>query len=134
MSSNSSLLSNMIYDIVFENQNGRAYLATENGISILDIPFSNENISLNELYVSPQPFIIPDDEYINIRKLISGSNVKILTISGFVIKEFNLDYNENIIKWDGRDNSGRFLSTGIYYITSYKNGKSISKKIAIVRK
>ena len=46
----------------------------------------------------------------------------------------NLDYNENIIKWDGRDNSGRFLSTGIYYITSYKNGKSISKKIAIVRK
>ena len=49
------------------------------------------------------------------------------------MKEFNLSYNENIIKWDGRDELGKLLSTGIYYITSYKSGNSISKKIAIIR-
>jgi len=133
LTSNSPLLSNTIYDIVFNNQDGRVYLATENGISILDVPFSDENESLNELYVSPQPFIIPNDEYIYIKKLISGSNVKIITINGYVVKEFNLSYNENVIKWDGRDELGQLLSTGIYYITSYKSGNSISKKIAIIR-
>ena len=57
-----------------------------------------------------------------------------MTINGFVIKEFDLSYNENILRWDGRDKFDQLLSTGIYYITSYKNGESLSKKIAIIRK
>ena len=133
LTSNSPLLSNTIYDIAFNNQDGQVYILTENGISILGVPFSYENEDLDELYISPQPFIIPNDEYIYIKKLISGSNVKILTINGYVVKEFNLNYNENIIKWDGRDELGNLLSSGIYYITSYKSGNSISKKIAIIR-
>ena len=133
LTSNSPLLSNTIYDIAFNNQDGQVYILTENGISILGVPFSDENEDLDELYISPQPFIIPNDEYIYIKKLISGSNVKILTINGYVVKEFNLNYNENIIKWDGRDELGNLLSSGIYYITSYKSGNSISKKIAIIR-
>ncbi|MDC0145521.1 hypothetical protein OAI93_02880 [bacterium] len=133
LTSNSPLLSNTIYDIAFNNQDGQVYILTENGISILGVPFSDENEDLDELYISPQPFIIPNDEYIYIKKLISGSNVKILTINGYVIKEFNLNYNENIIKWDGRDELGNLLPSGIYYVTSYKSGNSISKKIAIIR-
>ena len=46
--SNSSLLSDIVYDITFNNQEGKVYISTENGISILDVPFSNENDSLNE--------------------------------------------------------------------------------------
>ena len=134
LKSNSSLLSDMVYDIDFDDRGGKVYIATENGISILDTPFSNDNESLSQLYVSPQPFIIPNDEYLYIKKLISGSKVKIMTINGFVIKEFDLSYNENILRWDGRDKFGQLLSTGIYYITSYKNGESLSKKIAIIRK
>ena len=134
LTSNSSLLSNIVYDIDFNNQDGKVYIATENGISILDVPFSNENETLNKLYISPQPFIIPSDDYLYIKQLITGSKVKIITINGFVVKEFNLSYNENIIKWDGRDKFNQLLSTGIYYITSYKNGESLSKKIAIIRK
>ena len=51
-----------------------------------------------------------------------------------IIKEFDLAYNENIIRWDGRNDFNKLISTGIYYITSYKDNKSISKKIAIIRK
>ena len=134
LTSNSPLLSNIVHDIDFNNQDGTVYIATENGISILDVPFSNENETLNKLYISPQPFIIPSDDYLYIKQLITGSKVKIITINGFVVQEFNLSYNENIIKWDGRDKFNQLLSTGIYYITSYKNGESLSKKIAIIRK
>ena len=69
-----------------------------------------------------------------IRKLISGSNVKIISLTGQVLNEFNLSDNENILHWDGKDSNNKFLSTGIYYLVNYKNEKKIIKKIAIVRK
>ena len=131
---NSDLLSNEVYDIVFNNINGQAYMATKNGISILNIPFSNENVDLKKLYITPQPFIIPDQDYMYIKELISGSNIKIMALNGYVLREFDLDYNQNILYWDGTDDKGNLLSTGIYYITSYKDGQSISEKIAIIRK
>ena len=68
------------------------------------------------------------------QRLISGSNVKIVNLMGFVLNEFQLDDHENILYWDGKDSKNNFLSTGIYYLVSYKDGKSISKKIAIIRK
>ena len=132
---NSQILSDFVYDIAFDNLNGVVYLATEGGISILEVPYSTENGNEESLYVTPQPFVIPSENLMVIKKILSGSDVKILTINGRVLKHFNnLEYNQNIIHWDGRDDRGDYLSTGIYYILSYKDGKSISKKIAIIRK
>ena len=132
---NSKLLSDYVYDIAFDNFNGIVYLATKNGISILEVPFSVDNQNKGQLYITPQPFVIPSDEKMKIKKIITGSDVKILTINGRVLKNFNnIEYNQNIIHWDGRDDSGNYLSSGIYYVLSYNNGKAISKKIAIIRK
>ena len=47
---NSSLISDFIYDIAFDEVNGRTYLATEEGISILNVPFSQENTELDVYY------------------------------------------------------------------------------------
>ena len=133
--SNSSLLSDFVYDISFDNQKGIVYLATEKGISILNVPFSEENNDLENLYVTPQPFIISGQgEKLIIKKLMSGSNIKIISLNGYVINEYNLDDNENILYWDGRDSKNNLLSTGVYYLVNYKDGKTITKKIAIVRK
>ena len=126
-------LSNIIYDISFNDIEGKVYFSTENGISILETPFSVNNSQLDKILISPQPYVIPNDEYMYIRNLISGSNVKIVSLSGNVLNEFNLDYNENILKWNGRDRNNNLLATGIYYISSYKNGNAINSKIAIVR-
>ena len=134
-SSNSPLLSDYVYDIDFDNKNGKVYLATVKGISILNVPFSTENELMESLYITPQPFVIPSDYLMEIKKIISGSDVKILDLNGQVLKHFNnLEYNQNILYWDGKGDSGDYLSTGIYYILSYKNEQAISKKIAIVRK
>jgi len=132
-SKNSELLSNIIYDISFNDINGKVYFSTEYGISILKSPFSVTNSKLDKILISPQPYVIPNNEYMYVRNLISGSNVKIVSLSGNILNEFKLDYNENILKWDGRDKNNKLLSTGIYYISSYKNGNAINSKIAIVR-
>ena len=132
---NSELLSDYVYDIAIDNLNGKVYLSTEKGISILDVPFSNENDKKEDIYISPQPFIIPSEKKMEIKKILTGSDVKILSINGHVLKHFNdLEYNQNIIQWDGRDDMGNYFSSGVYYVLSYKDGNAISKKIAIIRK
>ena len=55
------MLSDYVYDIAFDNFDGKVYLATNNGISIIEIPYSVENENKESLYITPQPFIIPSD-------------------------------------------------------------------------
>ena len=58
-----------------------------------------------------------------------------MNLSGYVVKEFNLNnYNKNIT-WDGRDDNGNRLGTGIYLVTAYsKKGGIGSTKIAMINK
>lgn len=132
---NSSLLSDVIYDIAFDNDDGLVYFATNQGISILETPFSVENSEKEDLFITPLPFIVPSNEPMQIKNILTGSDVKILSVNGKVLKHFdNLDFNQNIIFWDGKSDNGKYLSSGIYYVLSYKDGNSLSKKIAIIRK
>ncbi|SVE25260.1 uncharacterized protein METZ01_LOCUS478114, partial [marine metagenome] len=83
---NSGLLSNIVYDVAFDNDKGLAYLATDKGISILQIPFSDNPTKKKSMYISPNPFIMPDDERVIIKNVPSGSIIKIMTITGNLIK------------------------------------------------
>ena len=59
---------------------------------------------------------------------------EVVVRDGRVVNDIELGYNQNILHWDGRDKFGNYLSTGVYLITSYKNGNVIKGKIAIIRK
>tara|TARA_B100000676_G_scaffold46352_1_gene44967 strand:- start:1058 stop:3517 length:2460 start_codon:yes stop_codon:yes gene_type:complete len=132
---NSSLLSNIIYDIAFNNEDGLVYFSTDKGISILETPFSSEKLESEKLFITPLPFVIPSNDYMQIKNIITGSDVKVLTVNGSVVKHFDdLEFNQNMIYWDGKSDNGNYLSSGIYYVLSYKDGNSLSKKIAIIRK
>ena len=77
--------------------------------------------------------MIPSEKFMQIKNLITGSDVKIMTITGQVVKNFNnLESNQNIIFWDGKSNNNNYLSSGIYYVVSYKNGKSLTKKLQLL--
>ena len=128
-----NLLSDNIQDIAFDD-NGYIYFATDKGISILDIPFANENDNSENLYITPQPFIIPSQNGMYIKNLLTGSHIRIMTVDGRVVNDIELGYNQNILHWDGRDKFDNYLSTGVYLITSYKNGNVLKGKIAIIRK
>ena len=58
-----------------------------------------------------------------------------MNLSGYVVKEFNLDdYNENIL-WDGRGSNGNRLGTGVYLVTAFNENHGIgSTKIALINK
>jgi len=130
---NSNILSNVVTDIAFDNENGQAFLATDKGISTLGIPFTQNKDNKN-VGVSPNPFIVGESNYITIEDIYSGSIIKIMTLSGNVVKKIELPYNENRINWDGRGNNGELLDTGVYLIVVENNqyGNGVTK-IAIIK-
>ena len=135
---NSKLLSDNVYDITFDDVSGRAFIATDSGISILHIPFAVASQSDNdkEILLSPNPIYLPSESGLSIFSFPAGSTVRVMTLTGLVIKSFNLIDNENVVNsWDCRMENGNLISSGIYLVTSHhpEHGNKIGK-LAVIRK
>ena len=132
---NSGLLSDIVYDVAFDNDKGLAYLATDKGISILQIPFADNPSKKQSMYISPNPFIIPDDDWVIIKNIPSGSIIKIMTITGSLIKEINLPSNESQAIWDGTNTRGDRVGTAVYLVSAHHpSERNKVSKIAVIRK
>jgi hypothetical protein len=132
---NSGLLSDVVYDVAFNNDKGLAYLATEKGISILQIPFADNPSKEEVMYISPNPFIVPDDEFVLIKNIPSGSIIKIMTITGTLIKEIQLHANQSQTTWDGTNQLGQQVGTAVYLVASHHpSERNKISKIAVIHK
>ena len=64
----------------------------------------------------------------------SNVELKIYNIKGQLVKKFLIDNNQSSIVWNGKNENGKQLSTGIYlYKLSIGNNKSIIKKMVLLR-
>ena len=132
---NSGLLSDVVYDIAFDDNQGLAYLATDKGISILQIPFSSNPTKKESMYLSPNPFIIPDNEFVIIKNIPSGSTIQIMTITGHVIKSIELDPNISQFVWNGYGDNGKVVGTAVYLVAAkHPNNTNMISKLAVIRK
>jgi ligand-binding sensor domain-containing protein len=134
---NKGLLANDIRAIALDQKRGIAYFGTEQGLSSLAIEPVQTEKSFSKLDVGPNPFILPYDEGkmgLTIRNLIAPSSIKIMTVSGQVIKQFEAQGAGQAF-WDGRDKNGDFVASGIYFIVAYvENGsQTVVGKVAVIR-
>jgi ligand-binding sensor domain-containing protein len=134
-STNKRLLSNDVRTIAIDQKRGIAYFGTEQGLSGLAIEAVQTNRSYSELEVGPNPFILPSEQPLIIRNLIANSTIKILTVSGSVVTQFDAQGGGRAF-WNGRDKNGAFVSSGIYFIVaSAENGsQTVTGKVAVIRK
>ncbi len=89
------------------------------------------------LSASPNPFnpnvkisLSPGMKY----SLRTSGNIKIYSLDGRMVREFSIDRriaNTASVVWNGRDMSGRKVSSGIYIVSASVDGKNISKKIVL---
>mgnify|MGYP002725443898 CR=1 FL=1 len=132
---NSYLLSNNINSVAFDGK-GLAYIATDKGISVLKIPFAKVNTSYSNLDIFPSPYRVPTVTPLTIDGLMDESSCKIMTLTGRVLKTIESRPNVEGYQafWDGRDEAGDWVSTGVYLIAVYdKKGASSISKIAVIR-
>ena len=118
-------------DIAFD-YNGYVYLATDLGISILETAFV-ENKAPDEISISPNPYRIGLHNEIIISNIPKDSKVKIMTLTGKVVKDFYVDQDNMFFSWNGSDNKGNILHTGVYLVSIYneKHGTGVTK-LAII--
>jgi len=134
---NSPLLSDEIYDIDFDEKNNLVYIATSKGVNILKIPFGRSRDNYTHLKIFPSPFKIPSDGKMIVDGLMYNTSMKIMTLDGLVIRSVN---NEGIsidgdqLSWDGKNENGRYVSSGVYLISLYDdNGNNIFEKITVIK-
>jgi ligand-binding sensor domain-containing protein len=131
---NSYLVDNKIVSISTDNSSGKVYFGSEKGLVSYNTIAVNPLSECDQIKVGPNPFIIPGNSLLRIDGLVEESTVKILSISGVLVSEFETP-GGRIANWDGRDLNGNYVSSGIYIIAGYnKDGSKVCKgKVAIVR-
>ena len=134
--SNSNLLSNYVNDVTFDSEDGLAYIATDKGVSLVRIPYANEKKSYKSVGIFPSPFRIPNDKPLTIDGLKDNSSLKIMTLNGMLLRSItNSEVNGYQAYWDGRDEKGQLVGSGVYLITVYDNkGVFSMEKVAVIRK
>ncbi len=88
-----------------------------------------------EITFSPNPYLIPSDVNLKIDGLIENSIIKILSVSGEVLSEFDSP-GGRIAVWNGLNKNNELVPTGIYIVVAYnKDGSKAGKgKVAVIRK
>jgi len=134
---NSYLLSDDVTAIALDNKRGIAYIATSKGINSLRIPFAEEKKTYDRVKIFPSPFRIPSSSPMVIDGLMDNSSLKIMKLSGYVLRDIFLDspsVHGFQAFWDGRTDSGEYVGTGVYLVVIYsETGETYVAKIAVIR-
>ncbi|MCC6846788.1 MAG: hypothetical protein LC116_04140 [Bacteroidetes bacterium] len=130
---NTPLSSNEVLAIALNETNGTMYFGTKEGLlqaqSLTVQPLPTYDVS-----VFPQPFYPEIDGEVVIDGLADDANIRIVSPGGQAIR--SLQTKSRRITWDGRDNFGNIVPTGVYVIlgVSATGGEAGAGKIAIIRK
>ncbi|MCK5455771.1 MAG: hypothetical protein KAI45_01515, partial [Melioribacteraceae bacterium] len=126
---------NEILSIAIDKNSGLVNIGTSFGLTTLTTPSIKPNQNYDKLFVYPNPFLLNENLQLSIDGLMSNSSVKILSISGDVVSEL-ITPGGRIGFWDGKDDDGNFVASGIYMIVAFdEEAQNVATtKVAVVRK
>ena len=133
-SENSPLLSNDIHSVAINLSTGEVYFGTENGLCsyISDATQTNTEMTSDNVWAYPNPVEPGYTGPITITGLTLNADVKILSANGAIVNKGRS--NGGTFVWDGCDQKGRRVASGIYMVATATNTgeKGTVCKIAII--
>ncbi len=132
---NSPLVSSSVTAFAFDENTGRVYIATTNGLSCLETPYAKPQLNLDNVKAGPNPFIIRSGNGFALYKLADGVSINFFTPDGIMVREVPKEMIQGYYEWDGRTDDGTFVSSGvyIYIIHNSETGLSEVGKVAVIR-
>lgn len=132
---------NDFYGVFVDYSTLTIYLGSQNGL-LYSNHFSgiSSKSSQEKIVAFPNPAILKDDNtLIKIKNVLPSSTIKIINLSGEFIRELNPndpnEFNAYWGIWDGKDERGNPVSSGVYLIVAINEyGKSQKGKIFLIRK
>jgi hypothetical protein len=133
-SKNSPLPSDNINSIAIDKHSGLVYIGTSFGMSTLTTSSVEPKQNFDDVIVYPNPFKLNQHSFITIDGLVRNSTIKIMSISGKLIKTI-ISPGGRLAFWDGKDENGKFVSSGIYLLVSFDEeaDKITTSKFAVIR-
>jgi ligand-binding sensor domain-containing protein len=130
------LINNDIKSIAVDPRSGTVYFGTAQGLASLTTAAVAPRESFDGLTMYPNPFRTPSTTPLTIDGLVAGSRVKILSIDGSLVRDLATP-GGRIGFWDGKDEGGRDVPSGVYYVVGYspEESKNVATgKVAVIRK
>jgi hypothetical protein len=134
-SKNSPLLSDQITSIAIDKNTGTVYVGTNSGLTSFQTSAIQPQQSFTKLFMYPSPFVLKSGvNKLTIDGLIKNSKIKIISLTGKLIKEFDSP-GGRIAYWDGTDSNGNLVNSGVYLVVAYDtDGNNVfTGKIAVLR-
>lgn len=133
---NSPLLSDIVRSIAIDEVTGTIYVGSDVGLTSFETPSIKPLDVFSDLFFFPNPFVLGSgNNVLTIDGLIKDTEIKILTVDGKLVNNF-LSPGGRVGYWDGKDNQGRLVNSGVYLIIAYdQEGNNIlAGKVAVLRK
>lgn len=111
---NSPLFSNEINSITVLESTGEVFIGTERGIIAYKSDATRARPNYDELYVYPNPVPQDFDGLIAVKNTTDKAFVKITDVSGNLVYETRSNGGQAV--WNGLDQSGQKVSTGVYLV------------------
>ena len=130
---NSGLISNRTNSLHFDSQNGLLWIGTSNGLSRFD--YSNANNGRREKmgYLFPNPFFVGADVgQMTLGGLPLGADVSIFNVAGQLIRRISGELGETTIVWNGLNEEGYFVASGVYFYFATNGVDNITGSFAVV--
>jgi hypothetical protein len=132
------------YDMTWDPQEGLIYVANSFSSSISVIKdeqsvmaeHKSKSCFLDQVLLEPNPFSHHSGLVFSIPPTERAVIIKIYNSIGQLVRVLRRDKKENAaskIVWNGRDNCGRYLSSGVYFCQICAGDQSITKQIVLVK-
>ena len=130
---NSPLPSNDVYDVAIDGSTGMVYFATIQGL-IGYKGFATEGVDdMDDVYAFPNPANEKQHDFVTIRGLIEGANIKIVDVEGNLVYETTSKGGS--IQWDLTAFGKYKVASGVYIalITNDDGSKTKITKILVIK-
>ncbi|HKP96492.1 MAG TPA: T9SS type A sorting domain-containing protein [Fibrobacteria bacterium] len=130
---NDGLLSETIFHLDVNQDNGDVWVATEKGLARFESPSRPTRPNLSSLKVYPNPFLSKHAEVV-FSNLSPGSEIQVATQSGSVVYHRSLAAGAgDQIRWDGRNQAGQRVREGVYFYVVRSPKETRNGKIIVAR-
>lgn len=140
----SPLVGNFVTAIAFNTNTGDAWIGTTTGLSRFRTPYTEPKPDLSQLKGYPNPFLLDEQTGacssqtgFHITNLAEESAVRIYNVAGELIRDYPTEQVPGAqVCWDGRDDSGQLVPSGVYLFVAFVESSGASKvgKVAVVRR
>lgn len=134
-STDGRLIDNDVKSIAIDAKSGTVYFGTLLGLASITTAAATPKQTFDEILTYPNPYIIPNTTTVTIDGLVGRSAIKILSIDGHLVRDI-ITPGGRIGFWDGKDEEGKDVSSGIYIVVAYSEdgSQTATGKVAVVRR